>query len=306
MDNLTTEVEKYLLVCKNAKGLSPLTLKAYTIDFKQFSEYMAQRDYLMKDNIASYIDFLHAHYKPKSAKRKIACIKAFYRHMEIEDILKDNPFHKIKIKYKEPLVLPKTIPLDYINRILQYAYKFHSIASTPYQREASLRNISVLELLFSTGMRVSEVSRLKIHDIDFTNNTLRIFGKGAKERIMCLTNEGLLNVLKAYLNCCSHNSEFVFINRRRNRLSEQSIRNMVHDYAESAGVSLHITPHMFRHTFATSLLDEDVDIRYIQQLLGHSSIVTTQIYTHISTNKIRSILQDKHPRNKLKFNISCL
>ena len=100
---------------------------------------------------------------------------------------------------------------------------------------------------------------------------------------------------------CTPDNDFLFVNKLGNRYSEQSIRNMVNHYAVATGVQIHITPHMFRHTFATSLLDEDVNIRYIQQLLGHSSIVTTQIYTHISTNKIRQILEDKHPRNR--FNI---
>ena len=128
-----------------------------------------------------------------------------------------------------------------------------------------------------------------------------IFGKGAKERIMCLANENIANLVNQYLSLRKTNSDYLLINKLGNNYSEQSIRNMVNSYAKAAGVEMHITPHMFRHTFATALLDEDVNIRYIQQLLGHSSIVTTQIYTHISTNKIRHILEDKHPRNR--FNI---
>lgn len=155
MFNLVDEKDKYLVVCKSLKGLSDLTLKAYKIDLKQFCGFMNQRDCFDKSELNSYINMLHNKYKPKSAKRKIACIKAFYRYMEIEDIIDTNPFHKIILKYKEPLKLPRTIPLNCIHDMLTYAYKQHSVSNTKYQKEVTLRNIVVLELLFSTGMRVS-------------------------------------------------------------------------------------------------------------------------------------------------------
>ena len=298
MQELSIEIKNYLTVCRDLKGLSPLTLKAYRIDLKQFNDFMEKKDWLSKNCITEYIDSLHKQYKPKSAKRKIACIKAFYHYMEMENIIDINPFHKIKIKHKEPIVLPKTIPLANIEGILKYAYNQYNNANSDYQKQITLRNVIVIELLFSTGMRVSEISNLKIKNIDLKSNNIYIFGKGSKERIMCIANENIARLIEQYLTIRKINSEYLFVNKLGNHYSEQSIRNMVNDYAKAAGVEMHITPHMFRHTFATALLDEDVNIRYIQQLLGHSSIVTTQIYTHISTNKIRHILEDKHPRNK--------
>ena len=297
MQELSIEIENYLTVCQDLKGLSPLTLKAYRIDLKQFQEFMQHKDWLSKECMIEYIDILHKQYKPKSAKRKIACIKAFYHYMEMEDIIDINPFHKIQIKYKEPIVLPKTIPLSNVESILKYAYSQYNNAKTDYQKQTALRNVIVIELLFSTGMRVSEVSKLKVENVDLKSNNIYIFGKGSKERIMCITNKSINCLIQTYLSIRSSNNKCLFVNKLDNNYSEQSIRNMVNDYAKAAGVELHITPHMFRHTFATALLDEDVNIRYIQQLLGHSSIVTTQIYTHISTNRIRSILENKHPRN---------
>ena len=300
MFNLIEEKDKYLTACKSLKGLSNLTLKAYQIDLKQFCDFMRGRDCFDKNEINSYINMLHSLYKPKSAKRKIACIKAFYRYMEIEDIIAFNPFHKIIIKYKEPIKLPRTIPLNCIQDMLAYTYKQHFIACTKYQKEVALRNIVVLELLFSTGMRVSEISNLKISAINFGDNTICIFGKGSKERIMCI-NDNLSKTISNYLTVRSRKTDYLLVNRLGNRLSEQSIRYMVNDYANAVGAPLHITPHMFRHTFATELHNEDVDIRYIQQFLGHSSIATTQIYTHISTSKTREILESKHPRNKMNL-----
>ena len=301
MQKLSIEIENYLVVCRDLKGLSPLTIKAYKIDLRQFNTYMQHKNCLVKECIIEYIDLLHKRYEPKSAKRKIASIKAFYRYMETENIIDSNPFHKIHIKYKEPIVLPKTIPLSNVESILRHAYSEYAASTSTYQKQTKLRNAIILELLFSTGMRVSEVSNLKIENIDLKSNTIFIFGKGSKERIMCFSNRNIPILIANYLEKRNSDNQFLFINKLGNVYSEQSIRNMVNTYAKAAGVESHITPHMFRHTFATALLDEDVNIRYIQQLLGHSSIVTTQIYTHISTNKIRNILECKHPRNK--FNI---
>ena len=304
MFNLIDEKSKYLVTCKSLKGLSDLTLKAYKIDLKQFCDFMSHRDCFDKNELIipndnnnelnSYINMLHSWYKPKSAKRKIACVKAFYRYMEIEDIIDYNPFHKIIIKYKEPIKLPRTIPLNCIQDMLTYAYKQYSIAVTKHQKEVTLRNIVVIELLFSTGMRVSEVSNLKTVNINLTDNTIRIFGKGSKERIMCISDD-LSKTISNYLTIRSQETDYLLVNKLGNRLSEQSVRYMVNDYANAVSAPLHITPHMFRHTFATELHNEDVDIRYIQQFLGHSSIATTQIYTHIEKDELLDIFDKFSP-----------
>lgn len=298
MFNLTNEKDKYLLVCEKSKGLSKLTLKAYRIDLRQFCEFMNGLDALSKQNLIKYIDGLHQEYKPKSAKRKIACVKAFYRYMEIEDIIAINPFHKIRLQYKEAFVLPKTIPTGYIKILLKHAYDCVLSSKTKYQLTCTLRNVITIEMLFSTGMRVSEVSNLTRENLDLQDGTIRIFGKGSKERVSCLLNNDLQKLIKAYYSLTPE-SKFVLQNRSGERYSEQSIRNMINRYCNEANIPIHITPHMFRHTFATSLLDENVDIRHIQKLLGHSSITTTQIYTYISTSVIKNILKTKHPR--LKF-----
>lgn len=301
MIDIEKEAMNYIKVCNDLKGLSALTIKAYKIDLRQFCSYMQGKDCFSKNELNKYINSLHQRFKPKTAKRKIACLKAFYRYMEIEDIIEINPFHKITLKYKEPITLPKTIPIENIKDILKFAYLEISNAQSNYQYKSTLRNAIIIELLFSTGMRVSEISNLKRKSLDLNSNTIYIYGKGSKERIMCIANVKVSRLLNEYIKICGGKNEYVFINKLDNRYSEQSIRNMINDYAKRSDVDLHITPHMFRHTFATALMDENVNIRYIQQLLGHSSITTTQIYTHISTNKIRHILEDNHPRNKMNI-----
>ena len=173
---------------------------------------------------------------------------------------------------------------------------------TTYQKQIYLRNIAVLELLFASGMRVSELCSLKIDDINLVNGEIRIWGKGSKERIVTIANPDVLKIIREYqlnLNRQNKSIDYLFINRKGNRLSEQSVRIIINKYTKIANINKHLTPHMFRHSFATLLLEEDVDIRYIQQILGHSSITTTQIYTHVSTKKQNDILTIKHPRNHM-------
>ena len=302
------EVNQYLNFCFHRKNLDKKTIKSYSIDLKQFENFNNENNFewQSKSAIESYIESLHTQFKPKSVKRKIASIKAFFHYLELEEILEINPFHKIQIKYKEPFILPKTIPLKNIETIISFAYLNYNNSHTNYSKKTSLRNALILELLFATGMRISELCSLKMAQINLTDYIIKIYGKGSKERLIQICNKNVQVLLNKYIKerkQDSSNNDYLLTNRLHNRLSEQSVRNMITNYANQAGISLHITPHMFRHSFATLLLEEDVDIRYIQQMLGHSSITTTQIYTHTSINKQKSILTIKHPRNNLNIGI---
>ena len=297
---------EYLSFCTNRKNLNNKTIKSYRIDLRQYQEFVETNILIWyeKSSIERYIDLMHMHYKPKSVKRKIASIKAFFHYLEIEELLEVNPFHKIQIKYKEPFILPKTIPIKHIESIINYAYGQYKKAATTYSKEIALRNVLVLELLFATGMRISELCSLKMEQFDFNDYIIKIYGKGSKERLIQICNSNIQKLIDKYKFVVeSTEQDYFFTNRLHNRLSEQSVRYMVNNYAKNAQITQHITPHMFRHSFATLLLEEDVDIRYIQQMLGHSSITTTQIYTHTSISKQKTILANKHPRNKLDIGI---
>ena len=152
-------------------------------------------------------------------------------------------------------------------------------------------------------MRISELCSLKMSQFDFNDYIIKIYGKGSKERLIQICNVSVQQLIDKYIVTMELNEDdYFFLNRLGNRISEQSVRYMIKDYAKNANIPQHITPHMFRHSFTTLLLEEDVDLRYIQQMLGHSSITTTQIYTHTSISKQRTILASKHPRNKLLVN----
>lgn len=298
-------VDQYLEYCIFNKKLDDKTIKAYKIDLRQFCQYSFQKEKpLERVNLNTYISELHKKYKPKTVKRKIASMKAFVRYLEYEDIISDDPFKKVTIKFREPKILPKTIPYQLLEQYFRTLYRYKkSVNNTGLIQKNVIRDIAVSELLFATGMRVSELCCLKPNDLDIYNKKVLIYGKGAKERVLQIGSEEAMNAVKEYIGCFHEEIEsgnYLFINRLGKRLSEQSVRIMVVKYCKMANINLHITPHMFRHSFATLLLEEEVDIRYIQRLLGHSSITTTEIYTHVSMQKQKEILNNKLPRNSMK------
>ena len=198
MNELQTTLNDYLNFCKIQKRLDSKTLKAYRIDLNQFSEHV------FADSISSistavletYISSLHMAYKPKTVKRKIASLKAFFHYLEYRDLVVLNPFNKIQVKFREPATLPKTIPLYTVELFLSAMYTQCKDAKTPCQKMYVLRDIAVIELLFSTGMRISELCSLKPSDIDLYDRTVLIFGKGSKERKIQIGNDDVVDVLR--------------------------------------------------------------------------------------------------------------
>lgn len=299
--NMIKEVEHYLEFCQYRKELNKNTLKAYAIDLRQFLTYIQEKA-LVKNKIEEYITKLHKEYKQKTVKRKIASIKAFYGYLEEEERIKEeNPFAKIHIKFKETESLPRIIPRKEIEKLLNSMYK---VAKDLKTDGVIYRDLSIVELFFATGARVYEISHLKRQDIDLDSGMIKIMGKGGKERYVQVGNDDVLCILRKYYKKYKmqiEESGTFFVNRLGKRFTEQSIRNMLRKYLKLAKISIHITPHMFRHSVATYLLEEGVDIMYIQKLLGHSSIKTTQIYLHVSLKKQMEILKEYHPRNKMKI-----
>lgn len=306
MNTLNYYIAEYLEYCDYRKRLDKKTLKAYRIDLKQYQNFSSDSsDFLSKNTVDQYITDLHRHYKPKTIKRKIASLKAFFHYMEYKELLEENPFDKLDIRFREAKLLPKTIPFHCIQKFLSTLYAQKERAISEYQMRCCIRDIAVIELLFATGMRVSELCSLKPTDIDLESNNILIYGKGAKERILQIGNPEVISALISYQEAFQKDiiaCEYFFVNRLQHKLSDQSVRFMINRYAKLAGIDQHITPHMFRHSFATLLLEQDVDIRYIQKILGHSSISTTEIYTHISNTKQKDILVHKHPRNLMTVN----
>lgn len=189
MQTLQHWISRYLLDCQYQKGLDPKTIKAYRIDLAQFSVLVDRRNLeLTREGIMEYIADLHQQYRPKTIRRKIASIKAFCGYLEYEELIKDNPFSRLRLKLSTPLILPRTIPLSAIGAILTVAYQMKEHAKTPGQRNVVLRDIAVLELLFATGVRVSELCALQYGDVRLDEGEIKIYGKGAKERFVQIAN----------------------------------------------------------------------------------------------------------------------
>lgn len=306
MTEIKNNINNYLDYCKSQKRLDEKTLKAYHIDLNQFSDkiIISSINEINISILKNYISFLNNIYKPKTVKRKLATIKAFFHYLEYKNIIQYNPFNKMITQFREPIILPKVIPLKTIEYFLSTIYNQMHYADTAFKKKNALRDAAISEILFSTGMRISELCSIKPHDINLSTGTILIYGKGNKERRINIGNEQVISILKEYrsefsseINMCGH----FFANQYGRMLNDQAVRRMINKYCSLASIDLHITPHMFRHTFATSLLDADVDIRYIQEMLGHSSINITQIYTHVTTAKQREILINKHPRKDFHF-----
>ena len=299
---LEEKLTTYLEYCEYRKELDKKTLKAYRIDLHQYFEYVCV-DEPEKEKIEDYITQLHKNYKQKTVKRKIASIKAYYNYLEETEIIAENPFHKIKVRFKENVTLPRIIPREEIEQLLNYMYKCLN-ESTALSRKYMLRDVAVIEVFFATGARVYEISNIRKDSINLNTGLIRLMGKGRKERYVQISSTSILEMLKKYYaenESAIKKSGYFFVNNRENRYTEQSIRLMLKKYTRQAGIERNITPHMFRHSFATYLIEEGVDVSCVQQILGHSSIKTTQIYIHIAAKKQAEILKEMHPRNNMNI-----
>lgn len=297
-------IVNYLNFCGKQKKLSSNTVRAYGLDLRQFRKFIQGETIITRRLIQSYVESLNGTHKPSSVKRKLTVLKSFFHYAE-EEYDWENPFLRFKFKIKEQKQLPRLVPAETIQDLLKTLYKQMTLVIPRSRKYAELvRDAAVLELLFATGLRVSELCALSTSDINIQAGDALVSGKGGKTRLVHVVNGDVIKILREYADIFSASivkTGYFFINRIGRPLSPDSVRSMIRRRAKEAEIPLHITPHMFRHSFATLLLEEGVDIRYIQHFLGHSSILTTQIYTHVSTKKQRSILLSKHPRNNMRI-----
>jgi len=285
-------IDGYLQACKN-KRLSGHSLKAYRIDLKQAFVFFENSE-VTKTTLNDYVEVLNQQYKPKTIKRKLAVLHSFFDYLVYDEQLEVNPMSKSRIKIKEGKRIPRIIKTEDLRQIIK------ELDSDKNEDSFILRDKAVIELLIGTGVRVSELCSLKKEDIDFEQQYIRVNGKGSKERVIYLGQTVLLALSLYYCRYEEIIREcgYFFINNAGRPISDQSVRYIIRKY--SIHTETHITPHMFRHTFATMLLEQDVDIAYIQKILGHSSITTTTIYAYVSNARQKEILVTKNPRELLK------
>lgn len=297
MEKNIVNFEKYLNIERN---YSNYTIKNYLIDITEFITYCNNfnKNYLniKYTDIKSYLTHLYEKkYKSTTISRKISALRTFYAFLYDKNIVDKNVFEYITLPKKEKR-LPKYLSNDDIDEI----FKIIDI-STPL----GIRNRLILELLYGSGLRVSELCNIKLSDIDFSNKSIRIIGKGKKERIVYY-GEPCKRIIDLYLNGTrdeilgKNKNEYLIIgNKKSNKsLSVRSVELILNNIIESTSLNKNASPHTLRHTFATHLLNDGCDILIVKELLGHSSLDTTGIYTHISNERLRKVYLNNHPRAK--------
>lgn len=301
----TAAVGEFIRHCRFERKLGEKTISAYRMDLEQFAAAIGANTLLRelsRERVTVWLGTL-AHYKPRTVKRKVASVMSFMHYLECAYDSFENPFRRMQVKIKRPEQLPRVMSGPEVKRMLASLEREAMSAGAETQKgRIRVRDRAVVELLFSTGMRIGELCGLKNEDVDLAEGRVRIHGKGNKERVVDICPAEALAALREWMTVRSSGTganDAVFTNRLGNGLAAQSVRAMVHDLARRCAIGKNVTPHMFRHTFASLLLEEDVDVAYIQHILGHSSIATTQIYLHVNPRRQREILMNRHPRSRL-------
>lgn len=293
----------FLEYCSIEKKLDEKTIRAYKTDLQQCLSITGNIpiNQLSKEIIRTYIKEISC-FRHKTIKRKLASLNAMLNYFEWNNEWYVNPMRKMHIHMREPVRYPTVMTIEEVRKMMDVVKKrARQYPNDSFSYGLAKRNEAIIELLFASGMRVSELCDIKVCDVDLNIGRIRIIGKGNKERFVDICQDETQKALSEWLECRDRYVDDApfFCSRLGRKMSPQSVRLLVRQLTLICGIKKHVTPHTFRHTFATLLLEEDVDIVYIQHLLGHSSIMTTQIYTHVNLHKQREILQTKHPRRKI-------
>ena len=292
------EVKEFITYLKKERGYSDYTIKNYELDIIDFLEYCKENKlniYKVKYfDVKSYlVKLFEKNYKGTTISRKISSLRTFYSFLYDNNLVDKNIFKYVTTPKKEKR-LPKYITNDDISSIFNVPD-----ISTPIGE----RNRLILELLYGTGIRVSELCNIKLKDIDLNNKTIRILGKGSKERIV-FYGDVCAEILELYISdgrnllLNKKNNDYLIIGayKKDKPFTPRSVELIINDIIEKAAINKKVTPHVLRHTFATHLLNEGCDILMVKELLGHSSLDTTGIYTHVSNERLRKVYLDTHPR----------
>jgi integrase/recombinase XerD len=293
-----SSIKAFKSYLKIERSLSDNSIVAYTRDIKKFADYAINLELseskIERNDISNFLVLLKkSNISARSQARIISGIKAFYKYLILEDYIKYNPTDLVespKIGFR----LPDTLSLIEIDKL---------ISAIDLSQQHGERNRSILETLYSCGLRVSELINLQLSNINFNENYIKVTGKGNKQRLSPISGKALkylsiyINEVRIHLDIKKGNSDFVFLNNRGTKLSRVMIFLIIKKLAEKIGLNKKISPHTFRHSFATHLIEGGADLRAVQEMLGHSSITTTEIYTHLDNDYLRSNIIQFHPRS---------
>ena len=283
-------IEKFIRYLQIEKNYSRHTILNYKLDLEHFKNFLGELslekvDYLI---LRKYLAALkEKNLKSRSVSRRLSALRTFFKFLIREGLLKNNPVASLSSP-KQDKPLPLFLTEEEVTKLIE--------AAQP-KDERGLRDRAVMETLYSTGIRVSELVGLNIEDIDFIGGVAKVMGKGKKERIVPI-GDIALSTIRAYLERRKKHQEAqaLFLNKSGRRITDRGVRNIIDKYIRMAGIKQGVSPHTLRHSFATHLLDRGADLRSVQELLGHVNLSTTQIYTHLTTEKLKKVYDKAHPR----------
>ena len=288
-------LEEYLKELAVNKNYSENTIEAYKRDLNEYFLYLKEnnKDYLNMDyeSIRKYLSYLTDKKDTNSTiSRKISSLRGFYSYLRLNEFIKNNPFKLINLPRKE-----QKLPRFFYYNELEELFNACDTSTSLGQR-----NLAILEVLYATGTRVSELINIKLEDINFKEKQIKVLGKGNKERIVFL-GEYAVDALQDYLNdgylfLNRYNLDYVFLNHLGNKITRRGIEDILTKLIKKTSIDKKISPHMIRHSFATHLLNEGCDLESVQEMLGHESISATAIYTHVTDDRIKEIYFKAHPR----------
>ncbi len=303
MKALKELVDEFISISKSTKNLSVKTVIAYVSDLSDFVSYSEKHE-LSNDSIISYVKHLsqERHLKDSTIHRKLVVLKLFCGYLYNHQYTPTNYFTVHEFKFKKERHLPKTLAVKEISLLLDNASKTADRARTQSQIWKSIRNLALIDVLISTGIRIGEAANISISDIIFSERTILVHGKGRKQRLIYISCSQTWTNLTQWMKLRSKSethTDKLFVNKYGKAISIHGIEYIYKALRENSGINTNSTPHYLRHTFATNLLSNGADLRSVQELLGHSSVSTTEIYTEVSTKRKKQVLNKFNYRNKL-------
>lgn len=294
----------FIIKTQSTKNLSSKTILAYKSDINHYINYLPKKvEQTTISDIYEYIDALNKRgLKDTTIKRKIISLKLFYSFLYNEKVILGNPFFGVKFSFRQEKRLPKTLTVKEVSRLLATLHENALNAKTSFSIFETTRDICLLDLLISTGIRIGEAANITLSDLIIQEHTILIHGKGRKQRLLYISCQETWEHLKSWIRLRKKYtplSNYLFLNRNLSSLSIYTIENIFNKYKKLSGINEKATPHYLRHTFATNLLSNGADLRSVQEILGHASISTTEIYTEVTMKRKKQVLTRYNYRNKL-------
>lgn len=294
---------EFLSVIKSTKNLSQKSIIAYGSDLNDFCNYLSNNQ-LHKDTVLHYTSYLFndRHLQESTIMRKLIVLKMFFQFLHQNGYIEQNYYQNYTFKFKKERKLPKTLSIDESTKLIRHLSDVTKKDTTTFTFWKACRDLALIDLLISSGIRIEEASNISLEDVIFSEQTILIHGKGRKQRLIYISCNETWNNLIFWIkirNSRKNNTDKLFVNRSGNQISIHGIEYIYNSIKKSCGINQHSTPHYLRHTFATNLLANGADLRSVQEILGHSSVTTTEIYTEVTINRKKQILTKYNYRNTL-------